>query len=79
MGEDVKGRKDWKFIKGINDVGQEQTYMTLASKTDGGRFAYDPFNFADDEFLGLLWEKAYLVALFGPFVITVIYCVTNLI
>ena len=47
---EAKGRRDWVFIKGINDYGKEQTYMTLgASQTAQSRFAFDPFGFEDNE------------------------------
>jgi hypothetical protein len=29
---DVKGPKDWKYVKSINDYGKEQTYMFLGAK-----------------------------------------------
>lgn len=40
---------------------------------EGKRFAFDPLNFADDETLAFLWEKAYIVALFTPFLLACFY------
>merc|ERR1712032_1086646 len=61
-------RTEWKFVKGINDYGKEQTYMYLGEK-EGQRFAWDPFGCAEDETLALLWEKAYIVALVSPLIL----------
>merc|ERR1712032_887768 len=68
MMSDAKGRKEWKFVKGINDYGKEQTYIYLGEK-EGQRFAWDPFGCAEDETLALLWEKAYIVALVSPLIL----------
>lgn len=68
MMSDAKGRKKWEYRKGVNDAGIEQTYMTL-SANDEARFAFDPFGFAEDETLALLWEKAYLIVLITPFLL----------
>jgi hypothetical protein len=67
------GRKEWKFYKGINDYGKEQTYMSLGAKTDGKRFVVDPFGTEGNGFLEELWANAYLIALFLPAVIAGVY------
>jgi hypothetical protein len=77
MGEDVKGRKDWKFSKGINDYGKEQTYMTLGAKEGGKKYAFDPFNAEGNELAEAIWDDAYLIFLFAPFVFAAIYVLTG--
>jgi hypothetical protein len=75
------GRKEWKFIKGINDYGKEQTYMYLGERSDdgSGQFAWDPLGTSDNETLAFLWKNAYLVALFTPFALAVLYAVSKLV
>ena len=52
----------WKYVKGINDYGKEQTYMYLGKAEGKAKFA-DPFanSFIDENdeegLVGILWDK----------------------
>ena len=77
MGEaSTKKPNEWKYVKGINDYGKEQTYMTLGENTSE-KFAYDPLGFADDPTLSLIWQYGWAIALFTPFTLTAIYVVAR--
>uniref|UniRef100_A0A7S0J254 Uncharacterized protein n=1 Tax=Calcidiscus leptoporus TaxID=127549 RepID=A0A7S0J254_9EUKA len=75
-------RTEWKFVKGINDYGKEQTYMYLGKAEGKAKFADPVANSLIDEsaaegLIGLLWEKAYLLALFAPALLCTLYAFTN--
>jgi len=75
-------RTEWKFVKGINDYGKEQTYMYLGKAEGKAKFADPVANSLIDEsaaegLIGFLWEKAYLLALFGPALLCTLYVFTN--
>ena len=72
---DAKGRKEWKYVKGINDYGKEQTYMYLGAK-EGKRFLFSPVG--EEGPLADIWEKAYLGAIFGPAALCGLYAISNL-
>ena len=65
---DVKGPKDWKFVKGVDAAGVEKTYMYLGAK-DGVAEEVNPIA----EFLGLQGTGAeflvapWFICLFTPF------------
>ena len=48
--------------------------MSLGPKTDAGRFARDPFAVAasGSELAVFLWDKAYVAALLGPFILVLL-------
>ena len=52
--------------------------MYLGAKP-GPRFAFDPFNTEENETLAVLWEEAWLIALFTPFLLVAAYFVTTFI
>jgi len=66
---DVKGPKDWKFVKGVDAAGVEKTYMYLGAKDGVVEEEVNPIA----EFLGLQGTGAeflvapWFICLFTPF------------
>uniref|UniRef100_A0A7S4MK90 Uncharacterized protein n=1 Tax=Prymnesium polylepis TaxID=72548 RepID=A0A7S4MK90_9EUKA len=76
---DVKGPKDWKYVKSINDYGKEQTYMFLGAKegaTDWEEFGGVNPVAAALGIDGTAFEflvAPYFIALFTPFLLCTAY------
>lgn len=76
MGEQSTRRQnEWKFVKGINDYGKEQTYMFLAEQEG-----------SQDDFMGApvvdagdwsFFFKPYFLVLFAPFVLASLAVLTQ--
>ena len=78
MGEASTNKEnEWKFVKGINDYGKEQTYMYLGAKDnseDGDSFLSKPIiDLGAYSFI----LKPYFIALFTPFALCVAYLVSE--
>ena len=79
---DVSTKKpnEWKYVKGINDYGKEQTYMYLGPKDnteDGDSALSRPIL----DILPEGWNvvlKPYFILLFTPFVLAILATVTGL-
>ena len=76
---DVKGPKEWAFVKGKDAAGKENTYMYLDAKKGA-----EPDRNVIAEFLGIedspfaFVFDFYFILLFTPFAIAMSYSVGNL-